>query len=175
MIYLGTDLRNDHPVSMQYGGGGISTAATNGTTTDPDFAQAIGAPKQGGGVVTAGLPGGLYTSAGVLFAGNPSNAGTNNTVGNGSGLNSVTNGSGTGAIAYDVSGGQPKWYVQTNPGTFNSKDFPLYTRTDVSGNATAQPTVECGTCHDPHSGNSTFLRLVGGNRGSQVCLTCHAK
>ena len=176
MIYIGTDLRNDHPISMQYGGGGISLSATNGTTTDPDFAQAKGAPKAGGGVVTAGLPGGLYTSTGGTFIGNPSNAGTANTVGNGSGTNSVTNGSGTGAIAYTTLGSQPRWYVETNTGPYNSKDFPLYTRTDVStGNASGEPTVECGTCHDPHSGNSTFLRLVGGNRGSQVCLTCHAK
>jgi len=175
MIYLGTDLRNDHPISMQYGGGGISSAATNGATTDPDFAQAIGQPRAGGGLVTAGLPGGLYTSTGSTFSGNPSNAAVGNTVGNGSNNNQVANGSGTGAIAYTTSGGSPRWYVETNAGGYNSKDFPLYTRTDVTGSATAQPTVECGTCHDPHSGNSTFLRLVGGNRGSQVCLTCHAK
>jgi len=34
---LGTDLSNDHPVSMQYGGGGVSTSAVNGPTIDPDF------------------------------------------------------------------------------------------------------------------------------------------
>jgi hypothetical protein len=33
---LGTDLSNDHPVSMQYGGGGITATATQ--TRDPDFA-----------------------------------------------------------------------------------------------------------------------------------------
>ena len=33
---LGKDLSNDHPVGIQYGGGGISTGVS--TTTDPDFA-----------------------------------------------------------------------------------------------------------------------------------------
>ncbi|WP_457598700.1 cytochrome c3 family protein, partial [Hydrogenimonas sp.] len=42
--------------------------------------------------------------------------------------------------------------------------------------------VECGSCHDPHLGESdTFLRrnaaTVGeaSNKGSRVCLTCHDK
>lgn len=37
---LGTDLRDDHPISMQYGGGGISDSnlADGVQTTDPDFA-----------------------------------------------------------------------------------------------------------------------------------------
>jgi predicted CXXCH cytochrome family protein len=34
---LGTDLSNDHPIGIQYGGGGISSAG--GTTTDVDFVQ----------------------------------------------------------------------------------------------------------------------------------------
>jgi predicted CXXCH cytochrome family protein len=33
--------------------------------------------------------------------------------------------------------------------------------------------VECATCHDPHSGNATFLRIP--NTGSAVCLACHIK
>ena len=34
---IGTDLRNDHPVSVQYGGGGVSSTATAGPTRDTDF------------------------------------------------------------------------------------------------------------------------------------------
>jgi predicted CXXCH cytochrome family protein len=34
---LGTDLRNDHPVGVQYGGGGITAAAPNAATRNPDF------------------------------------------------------------------------------------------------------------------------------------------
>ncbi|WP_455222345.1 cytochrome c3 family protein [Kaarinaea lacus] len=37
---LGTDLSNDHPVSMQYGGGGISIQNPAGPTEDPDFVAA---------------------------------------------------------------------------------------------------------------------------------------
>lgn len=33
--------------------------------------------------------------------------------------------------------------------------------------------VECASCHDPHSGNTTFLRVVNDN--SAVCLACHIK
>jgi len=47
---LQTDLSNDHPISIQYGGGGIddvtpvltATVATMGATTDPDFVLAKG-------------------------------------------------------------------------------------------------------------------------------------
>lgn len=38
---LGTDLSNDHPVSMQYGGGGITDAVTPLATNDPDFIMPI--------------------------------------------------------------------------------------------------------------------------------------
>ncbi|NPB06466.1 MAG: cytochrome c3 family protein [Aquificae bacterium] len=42
--------------------------------------------------------------------------------------------------------------------------------------------VECPSCHDPHADNKPptpvhpmFLRVEGGNKQSQLCLTCHAK
>ncbi len=34
---LGTDLRNDHPVGVQYGGGGITESSPDASTKDPDF------------------------------------------------------------------------------------------------------------------------------------------
>ena len=37
IVNLGTDLTNDHPISVQYGGGGITAAG--GTTIDTDFVQ----------------------------------------------------------------------------------------------------------------------------------------
>jgi predicted CXXCH cytochrome family protein len=37
---LGTDLRNDHPIGIQYGGGGYSTATLTGPSTDADFKPA---------------------------------------------------------------------------------------------------------------------------------------
>lgn len=183
MIFLGTDLSNDHPISMQYGGGGITSTSLTANTTDPDFAQAVGALDMNGNAVVTGTghAGGLLANGGTGYA---SHAGVNNTtsVNNNSvdGTNLAlivgVNGSGTGVIEHDVTVNGDRWWVDTNAGNgFSSVDFPLYTRTDVTASPAIQPTVECGTCHDPHSGNSTFLRLVGGNEGSAVCLTCHAK
>ena len=37
VVNLGADLTNDHPISVQYGGGGVTT--TGGTTLDTDFVQ----------------------------------------------------------------------------------------------------------------------------------------
>jgi predicted CXXCH cytochrome family protein len=34
---IGKDLQNDHPIGIQYGGGGITLASPTATTTDPDF------------------------------------------------------------------------------------------------------------------------------------------
>jgi predicted CXXCH cytochrome family protein len=34
---LGTDLRDDHPVGVQYGGGGITASVPTATTNDPDY------------------------------------------------------------------------------------------------------------------------------------------
>jgi len=151
LIYLGTDLRNDHPISMQYAGGGLSLTTTAGVLRDPDFAQYTGAT-------------GGYGSTAANHA--PASS-TNNAA-------NVPTGIATGAVNYFVKNGSSFWYIDTGIGGYQATDFPLYTRTDGPV-ATAQPYVECATCHDPHSSNSTFLRLPNGNRGSQVCLTCHAK
>jgi predicted CXXCH cytochrome family protein len=150
LIYLGTDLRNDHPISMQYGGGGltIANAAANITTVDPDFAQFTGGTGDYGSLATNNATTG--TNVGQL-------------------------GSATGALNIKTTGGigNKMFYIDTGTSGYQANDFPLYTRTDgaVSG---GEPMVECGTCHDPHSSNEIFLRLPS-NEGSQVCLTCHAK
>jgi len=145
LIYIGTDLRNDHPISMQYGNGGL-----NDTTPW----AAVNSPGE--------------------FAGNNGGAG---------GTGAVTNGSTTmtGVVNYYTVGNQPRWYIDTGGGTtgitdggvgYQNSDFPLYSRDAITpGNV--EPFVECGTCHDPHSTNPTFLRLSGGNTRSQVCLVCH--
>jgi hypothetical protein len=164
LIYLGTDLRNDHPISMQYGGGGMKAGVL--TTKDPDFAKGV----------ASGTTAGAY---GLGATGNGQPTSTNVGV----------QGSATGIVNTTGSLGAQLWWVDTGTAGYQANDFPLYTRTDMVGDATPQPFVECGTCHDPHSNNTTFLRLgvsgsgagnaigsVGGaNAGSQVCLTCHAK
>ncbi len=56
--------------------------------------------------------------------------------------------------------------ITANGGT--TGELPLYGTT--IGNAT----VECASCHNPHSNTNTpFLRKA--NTGSQICLTCHVK
>jgi hypothetical protein len=121
---LGLDLSNDHPVSMQYGGGGA-------LATDPDgvFTGTLGDPD--------------------FFA--PVKAEIN---------------------------GQAIWWVDSVAlnETREKTDMLLYSRTDLS--ATAEPFVECGSCHDPHNSNTfgnqvSFLRTS--NAASAVCTACHIK
>ena len=71
------------------------------------------------------------------------------------------------------------WVDNTIGGTTGVRektDMILYTRdfTSLSATTGVWPSVECGSCHDPHnSTNPTFLRMA--NTGSQLCLTCHNK
>lgn len=68
------------------------------------------------------------------------------------------------------------WWVDTDADSTRDKtDIQLYTR-NLSSTGFAgepQPFVECASCHDPHSGNTTFLRIE--NTNSAVCLACHNK
>ncbi|MEH6472262.1 MAG: cytochrome c3 family protein [Halopseudomonas sp.] len=137
---LGTDLRNDHPVGIQYCGGGYDQTTSAGTPT------------------SVGCADGDFNQAFPLS------------------LNGV-----------------PVWYVETDSFTTSTGaasgrdkyDMQLYTRNpsssgdigaNYSGNTSnsAEPFVECASCHDPHQdGTSTFLRIQ--NAGSSVCLACHNK
>lgn len=117
---IGTDLRNDHPVGIQYGGGGITLSAPGAATRDADFKP---------------------TTSSVL-------------------------------------GSSRVWWVDTEVapnGTRQKTDMALYTRPagSYTGQTESEPFVECASCHDPHTTNSTFLRLA--NAGSAVCLACHVK
>ncbi len=120
---IGTDLKNDHPIGIQYGGGGLTDTAPSGTTRDPDFRSASNA---------------------VL---------------------------GSGRV----------WWVDTEATANNQRqktDMILYTRAAAAGSGYTgqtepEPFVECASCHDPHTTNSTFLRIS--NAGSAVCLACHVK
>ncbi len=129
---IGKDLKNDHPIGIQYGGGmpngGAYTAGpiADGALKDPDFK----------------------------------------------------------GLSYANLNGQSVWWVETGAAGRQKTDMMLYTRTDsdavdrsgavVPGSlAGAQAFVECASCHDPHSTNTTFLRIA--NTGSAVCLSCHIK
>jgi len=118
---LGTDLSNDHPIGIQYGGFGTPQI-------DPDFTPV------------------------------------------------------TKDAALD------KWWVNTtatgSTAGRDKTDMILYTR-DNGG--TAEPFVECASCHDPHVGAAddisggnniggstiSFMRIS--NENSDVCLACHTK
>lgn len=132
---IGKNLKDDHPVGIQYAGGPKTTIPDAGSTYDNTmFRDADFKPTQS-----------------------------------------------------DSLNGQPVWWVDTGTagaGTREKTDMQLYTRTgadsvNVDGSinagalAAAQPFVECASCHDPHSNNTTFLRID--NSGSAVCLACHSK
>jgi hypothetical protein len=126
---LGTDLTDDHPISIQYAGGGCTAAQADGATctsavfTDGDFNTAFKA--------TINL--------------------------------------------------NPVWWVDNGGvGTREKSDMHLYTRTDNV--AAGEPSVECGSCHDPHNDTTfsagapksvAFLRVA--NAASIICTTCHIK
>ena len=134
--YIGVDLSNDHPISIQYGGGGINDATPTGATKDPYFAQAV--------------------------SGNPTKR-VGSTIGQ------------VGSRVLPINSTRI-WWVETDGFTGQSKaDLPLYSRTEAIVAGGNQPFVECASCHDPHSNNTTFLRLPTGNNSSGVCLTCHVK
>jgi hypothetical protein len=119
----GGDLRNDHPIGIEYCGG--FTAGT--TCRDGDF-RAVNSRNvaAGNGIVT-------------------------------------------------------QYWVDTpnvgNATTRDRTDMWLYNRTFAAG--AGRPSVECGTCHDPHveagqnGAGPTFLRVA--NVASAVCLACHTK
>jgi hypothetical protein len=108
MIYIGTDLRNDHPISIQYAG-----QADGHPAYDTDFKT---------------------------------------------------------ALSTSVASGTTVWYIDTNGDSSKDKhDLPLYNRSGFGA------LVECATCHDPHTENTTFLRHNSGNNGSATCLSCHVK
>jgi predicted CXXCH cytochrome family protein len=95
------------------------------------------------------------------------------------------------AASTDTINGSPVWWVDgTTPGggTRDKTDMQLYTRTvanfsngasptetfnQTNTGSAAEPFVECASCHDPHTENTTFLRILNDN--SDVCLACHVK
>jgi hypothetical protein len=97
-------------------------------------------------------------------------------------------------FAPDQVGTEDLWYIDRGTDSYvsgarDNKDIILYTRpsTQLAGNGGF---VECGSCHDPHSGdesaggdnalgtnapgsNVSFMRVA--NDGSALCLSCHIK
>ena len=177
IIDIGNTLKNHHPVGMPYAGGGQDQNAPDIPPDPVDAYSKLAGFNQltsvGNKFIFFNRRGVVSSNATAAFSdvGNFSKAG-NFTSAKGGFNKSMHSGTGNGTV----------WWVETP----NSKkgrqktDLYLFTRTDnigaIPGDSTInQPYVECATCHDPHSANSTFLRLPGGNARSQVCLTCHNK
>ena len=76
------------------------------------------------------------------------------------------------APAYGTIGSARRMWVDNSGAGRQKTDMFLFSR-DFSG--TAYPSVECASCHDVHTAEGLFLRMTGGNTGSQVCLACHTK
>jgi predicted CXXCH cytochrome family protein len=120
---IGPDLRNDHPVGIQYAGGGY---------------------KKGDTAAKPALVGGTAPEF----------------------------------VAAVKDANKDVWWVDTSVGTAGTRektDMMLYTRASAkaAGATVEEPFVECASCHDPHSTQTTFLRIS--NAGSAVCLACHIK
>ena len=75
-----------------------------------------------------------------------------------------------------VNTNQVFWINVDGAANRSKNDISLYTRT-FSGSI-ARPSVECGSCHDPHveskAGNNMMFMRVS-TAGSQICLSCHIK
>jgi len=157
---LETDLSNDHPVSMQYAGGGIVSGPSggwSGTSRDPDFTGS--GQKQ--------HPGQMKGNTRVT-------------------VTAMTSTSNNPLAKYGVYFFLDR-SDSLNPGGRDREDIIFYTR---NFEGVEQPFVECGSCHDPHNvDNPTFLRTSNGipqalvndfptaadDAASGLCLTCHIK
>jgi hypothetical protein len=132
---LGSQLRDDHPIGIQYCGGGVTGS---------------------GNVVTAACKDGDFIG--------------------------TTGNQPTRLQTASVNGAQVFWVETGGVNSIKQRtDLPLYTRAFVAGSG---PSVECGTCHDPHvsenqagpnsqNAGATFLRIS--NASSAVCTSCHVK
>ena len=189
-VDIGNDLRNHHPVGIQYAGGGQNQYAPDiglnpraiydrnaeaNRYADVDDKFSIDTGNKFNEIYLGSGGSGLksffffkYAFADVLPLSNEGNF--DSTKG---GFNKST---------YNGTGNSTVWWVKTSGSKKGRQktDLYLFTRTDTIDSLPGEsilnrPYVECATCHDPHSTNPTFLRMPGGNERSQICLTCHNK
>ena len=178
-VDIGNGLKNHHPVGMPYGGGGQNQNAP-GILTDPVAAY----NRLAGFNEFTSVDGNkfaFFTRNGIDKIAKSNNTAAFNDVGTFSNAGAY-NKEDFNKSTYSGTGSSTVWWIETSGSKKGRQktDLYLFTRTDTidsipSESTLNQPYVECATCHDPHSTNSTFLRLPGGNARSQVCLTCHNK
>lgn len=177
-VDIGNTLRNHHPVGVQYAGGGQNQNA-------PDIplnpVAAVDNLDEFNRFAT-GNKFSPFPSRKKFFNSRDIDAFADVRTFSNEGNFDSTKG-GFNKSTYSGTGSGTVWWVKT-PGSQKKgrqkTDLYLFTRTDTidslpSESILNRPYVECATCHDPHSTNSTFLRIPGGNARSQICLTCHNK
>jgi predicted CXXCH cytochrome family protein len=134
---IGEDLRNDHPIGIQYCGGGLTGSGTtvSGTCADGDFINAGTVP-----------------------------------------ISTTSDGRTATFKTATINNNKVFWIDLDGNSTRGKADINLYTRSFTGGANT--PSVECGSCHDPHvaskdQDNIMFMRVT--TAGSKICLSCHVK
>lgn len=178
-INLGTDLSNDHPISVQYCGGGLGLNPASFVSGGKSYPANPCADRQFNLPVMLKLNGqstySFWVDTNVIV--DAEATAFNGAIGadraitrdpntvesyvNTSGAAVLINGSSTGA-GFIQSGGD---------GVRTKSDIMLFTN---NSGVTGNPSVECASCHDPHTpNNGTFLRVS--NAGSGLCLSCHVK
>lgn len=177
-VDTGNDLKNHHPVGIQYAGGGQDQNAPD-IALNPiaAFDRLVDMNQFSTGNKFSAIYSGtrpifdrsdVAAMADVLSLSNEGNF----TSLKGGFNKSTYSGTGTGTVWWVKSPNSKKGRQKT--------DLYLFTRADMAESLGEpelldRPYVECATCHDPHSVNPTFLRMPGGNARSQICLTCHNK
>jgi len=157
-INLSTDLSNDHPIGIQYCGGGFTVAAQStaaaagvatGTCGDRQFVKPKTAVINGQQAFwvdtdTMADPDAAVHGEPSAITRNPAAALTKTAAGD---------------------------FTNVGDNVRTKSDLTLFNRTFVAGSG---PSVECASCHDVHTANNgTFLRVS--NYGSGLCLSCHVK
>lgn len=188
VINIGNDLRNHHPVGIQYAGGGQDQNAPD-ITPNPEAARdrlmemnKFADPNRFGAAYSMLKPIRLFNSRDVdAFNSRDIDAFNDILTFSNEGDFDSTKG-GFNKSTYSGNGSGTVWWVKSPNSKIGRQktDLYLFTRTDTidsipSESTLNRPYVECATCHDPHSVNPTFLRLPNGNARSQICLACHNK
>ncbi len=146
---LGTDLSNDHPISMQYAGGGCSSTDTVcASQKDADFVTPAYTTINGDHIWWVD---------------------TGNSTTNGGNFNTGQAVQVAGSDVLGTAKREKTDMILYTRGVSSGND-------GVAGATVDEPFVECASCHDPHQTVSRpvqFLRID--NSGSNVCLACHTK
>ncbi len=182
-VSIGNALRGHHPVGIQYGGGGqnqYSPEVIANPLAAYDRLRDMNRFAHSNRFDSIYLNVKLRTNK--VFTTTDRDAFGDVLTFSKEGLFESPNSGGFNQSTYSGTGSGTVWWVKTAGSKIGRQktDLYLFSRLDTIDSIPDEsllyrPYVECATCHDPHSTNSTFLRMPGGNARSQICLTCHNK